>query len=103
MRPALPNEIGACRKRIKKAPAAGNGELTEDAANGLEDSDVEEQGDDSFIQSDEEELSGTFCFRQSLPLHMQIGDPLPGLILQWFLTETTVRDAGRSRADAHRA
>ena len=49
-----------CRKRIKKATATADGEAIEDAANDLEDSDAEDEGDASFIQSDEEELSGTF-------------------------------------------
>ena len=48
-----------CRKRIKKVTATADGEPIEDAADDLEDSDAEYEGDASFIQSDEEEVSGT--------------------------------------------
>ena len=58
----------ARRKRIKKATATADGEPIEDAANELEDSDAEDEGDASFIQSDEDELSGTLLFCVSLPL-----------------------------------
>ena len=45
---------------MKKSPATADGQPIEEAeASDLEDSDVEDGEDDSFIQSDEEELSGT--------------------------------------------
>ncbi|CAL5223760.1 g6324 [Coccomyxa viridis] len=56
-RKSLPSIL--TRKRIKKATATADGEPIEDAANELEDSDAEDEGDASFIQSDEDELSGS--------------------------------------------
>ncbi len=45
--------IAPRRKRIKKGAATADGEPIEDAAKELEDSDAEDEGDASFIQSDE--------------------------------------------------
>lgn len=61
---------------MKKATIApADGKPIEDAADDLEDSDVEDKGDESFIQSDEDELSGilSFCVSQALPASVVCG------------------------------